>query len=1003
MLDAASIRIVPRAVFAADQVRVRTADFMRVDFAAIKQQTEAADLLSTRTIADLMAQAVWKLIGDEERMRQLLDQDVSDIAQVRLEAFDIGKIKAACKMALQQGWDIGSKQARREIIKSSGHKYGRVLFEYDEDQHPRDENGRWTDGGGGDAPVAKVVVEYDKNVRSYRVLSLDADGNEVGDATYVGDKRTATMDAILRERDSMEFDPAKMTGSEITKAQTLLEKQASMINDALIEKGRGNEKPSETVAKKDLTSQAAKAVWDKQAALRNEVQTRAGPGHNRLPRGVGSSPRKNMSRAIFAAKPNTIRDRAAAYLDANSMRMAQNLGDGARAMIQQELTRGVRTGDTPAAIAAAILDRLESKGFTDRDGIEAAGVTQDILDELEALDDVPNVPAYINTLVRTNSFEALNEARFAEFTDPELEGWVEALEYSAVMDERTTEFCQYMDERVYRADNEVWNAYRPPNHFNCRSLLIPVTKTSGWDGVEDDPPEMQPADGFARCGCGTLHFEYDEDWHPRDANGRWMDTGAGAAAADAAPKGEYLPTGRQVPFKVDEDMRKDAEAVVEKGREADARVRIDALIATQSEVRNTRIQSMLKEWAPSDKPLVAEIDGKQYLVDGHHRVSAMKWSGAETVDVRLFKMSRTAFSYDEDQHPRDERGRWTNSGAAGPLGGDVWVKGASGGEVERPSSDAMEKLRAAGDDVLREHISFVEKNVTPEQRAALFEFSKESTFRDVQAAPQSETSRLISQAISTAPPIDRDIAMYRGVGLTDLPHLEVGASFSSDRFTSMSSSYIKATDFAMESLQNGGRLPILMQVRVPEGSRGLLGFGQGESEFIFDRGARFKLRGWEDRYVHGREVRTYDVDYLGPREGYARLHGRHFSYDEDQHPRDERDNMEPWNAPGGVKAWNLYEGQKLAPKETGKLKPVSERTTQTLHQEYDAVINVGGRVYGVSKYEDPDAGDDNEDESGNIRQYVYAYTPLDNPSMKMTETMTASVTQLIDHINGKQE
>ena len=354
MLDASAIRIVPRAVFAAEQVRVRTADFMRVDFAAIKQQTEAADLLSTRTIADLMAQAVWKLVGDEERMKQLLDQDVSDIAQVRIDAFDIGKIKAACKMALQQGWDIGTKQARREIMKSSGHKYGRETF-------------------------------------------------------------AAT----------------------------------------------------------------------------------------------------------------SIRDRAAQYMDANAMRMAQNLGDGARSMIQQELTRGVRTGDTPAAIAAAILDRLESKGFTDRDGIEAAGVTQDILDELEALDDVPNVPAYINTLVRTNSFEALNEARFAEFTDPELEGWVEGLEYSAVMDERTTEFCQYMDERVYRADNEVWNEYRPPNHFNCRSLLIPVTKASGWDGEESDPPEMQPAEGFARCGCGTLHFEYDESQHPRDENGRWTDGGGG--------------------------------------------------------------------------------------------------------------------------------------------------------------------------------------------------------------------------------------------------------------------------------------------------------------------------------------------------------------------------------------------------------------------------------------------------------------------------------------------
>lgn len=480
----------PRLAFEAADVRVRTADFQRVDFAAIKRNTETLDAAARRQIANVMAAAVWKLIGDADRMRELLDQDVSDIAQVKIDAFDIGKLKAACKQALINAWELGAAQSRREIIKSSGHK-----FTYDESQHPRDERGRWTDGEtmtdstGTEVPVedmASIVrhdVWYDRSVKSWAVASYDKEGNQVGGSTYVYTKPEALSDKALREKD--------------------VETAKARLADA--------------------------------------------PKHSRI---------------SFAKKPTTLRDNAAAYLDANGMRMAQNLGDGARSMIQQELTRAVRTGISPTEAAAIILDRLASKGFTDREGIEGAGVTQDVLDEMEALDDIADVPAYINTLVRTNTFEAMNEARLAEFTDPELDGWVVAFEYSAILDENTTEFCRYMDGRVYAADNEVWDTHRPPNHFNCRSLLIPITKASGWDGQESEPPEVDPATGFARCGCGKEHglprsvavqhsespntdiahdegarstFEYDESQHPRDENGRWTD-GGGGFAPDASIK-----------------------------------------------------------------------------------------------------------------------------------------------------------------------------------------------------------------------------------------------------------------------------------------------------------------------------------------------------------------------------------------------------------------------------------------------------------------------------------
>jgi SPP1 gp7 family putative phage head morphogenesis protein len=90
----------------------------------------------------------------------------------------------------------------------------------------------------------------------------------------------------------------------------------------------------------------------------------------------------------------------------------------------------------------------------------------------------------------------LNEARYAEFTDPELAGFVVGLRYAAVLDSSTTEVCTELDGAEFRVDSEVWDTYRPPNHFNCRSILVPITEVDGWDFEESDEPIVDPQDGF---------------------------------------------------------------------------------------------------------------------------------------------------------------------------------------------------------------------------------------------------------------------------------------------------------------------------------------------------------------------------------------------------------------------------------------------------------------------------------------------------------------------------
>jgi SPP1 gp7 family putative phage head morphogenesis protein len=75
--------------------------------------------------------------------------------------------------------------------------------------------------------------------------------------------------------------------------------------------------------------------------------------------------------------------------------------------------------------------------------------------------------------------EAYNEG-LKDGVDEEVDsGFVIGFLYSAIIDGRQTEVCEFLDGKILRPDTEDTNALTPSNHFNCRSILIPVTKDEG--------------------------------------------------------------------------------------------------------------------------------------------------------------------------------------------------------------------------------------------------------------------------------------------------------------------------------------------------------------------------------------------------------------------------------------------------------------------------------------------------------------------------------------------
>jgi len=113
--------------------------------------------------------------------------------------------------------------------------------------------------------------------------------------------------------------------------------------------------------------------------------------------------------------------------------------------------------------------------------------------------------ARLETIVRTNMSTIFTQAQLAYYSDPDLNGFVEALQYTSVLDHRTTPICERLNDSVYAVNNPIWGFITPPNHFNCRSVLLPVTVLDQWSEDTKKFTENQlPGKGFGRSGLADF-------------------------------------------------------------------------------------------------------------------------------------------------------------------------------------------------------------------------------------------------------------------------------------------------------------------------------------------------------------------------------------------------------------------------------------------------------------------------------------------------------------------
>jgi SPP1 gp7 family putative phage head morphogenesis protein len=230
-------------------------------------------------------------------------------------------------------------------------------------------------------------------------------------------------------------------------------------------------------------------------ALRRALRSGMDVGQAHATREVSSAKGIEFSRRLDMQR---LGDLAAEWLKAKSFTIAGDIKAGAVKEIKNVLVTALKRNQSQREIRQNVYRGLVDKGFLGgRAAAEALGVgdTETLAQLLELKGGLE--PYRLDTVIRTNMFEAINEARLNAFTDPALDGFVRALEYSAILDGRTTAVCEHMDGRTYttgRWEDDL-RPWVPPNHFNCRSLLIPVT-AADEAALTEEVPSVEPQEGF---------------------------------------------------------------------------------------------------------------------------------------------------------------------------------------------------------------------------------------------------------------------------------------------------------------------------------------------------------------------------------------------------------------------------------------------------------------------------------------------------------------------------
>lgn len=113
---------------------------------------------------------------------------------------------------------------------------------------------------------------------------------------------------------------------------------------------------------------------------------------------------------------------------------------------------------------------------------------------------------WLSTIIRTETTSVYNQGRKSYWeSDPIARQIVQGFQYSAIIDSRTTEVCEYLDGKIFD-EGDFIDRLTPPLHFNCRSLLVPVTRFEDYRSDKNyiEPGDEPTIDSLKDKGAGLI-------------------------------------------------------------------------------------------------------------------------------------------------------------------------------------------------------------------------------------------------------------------------------------------------------------------------------------------------------------------------------------------------------------------------------------------------------------------------------------------------------------------
>lgn len=337
-----------------------------------------------------------------------------------------------------------------------------------------------------------VIMTADKAMQAQKDAGqqLDEDGKPVENAAKAGAEKEAIgeqkeddgVEAEAPKKKEFSIDTSKIPG-EYKKAvnfeladQTLKTTVARIMNEAKpIIESIYVDLFDQIEKKKIIQNQKIERIDDIKIKNLKQMQLLLKKNLNRLySEGQGQAaveiPKKNLS----AARPTVPADEFLKFLEQETFSF---IGDWS-----YEITKGARV-----ALIQAI-----------KDGTPLSAAIDMIDTETGAKSEVS-----LERFARTKTTEVFNKARLDYFNST---GVVDAYQFSAILDERTSYICEGLDGKVFdKADAPI-----PPLHFNCRSLLIPITRFQDYkiDTENNFGEEIEPfIDENIGTGFSRFHVE----------------------------------------------------------------------------------------------------------------------------------------------------------------------------------------------------------------------------------------------------------------------------------------------------------------------------------------------------------------------------------------------------------------------------------------------------------------------------------------------------------------